>query len=272
MKAATLLLAAGWALARIAVADPLLDAVLADPDADDLAQGRAVADAAARADAGFADSTVSVRMVLHDGRGRTSERALRILTLEGSGGSGDRTLIVFDAPATERGTALLTWNQPGDDDQWLYLPALKRVKKIAARNRSGPFVGSEFAFEDLTEDEIESFVWRLEGTDPCGDDRCYRVERVPVDPLSGYARQLAWYETETLRLIRVEYFDRKNAPMKVLETGAWTRSPEGFWRAHYMDMRNGQTRRRTELHWSEFGFGEGLDAADFTTTALQRIR
>lgn len=266
--ASALLLMAGSALG-----DDRLEAVLADPQADAEARGLAVARAAERMDEGFGDSRVAVRMVLHDARGSIADRQMRIRTLEGTDGAGDRSLIVFDSPADQRGTALLTWNQPGaDDDQWLYLPALGRVKKIAARNRSGPFVGSEFAFEDLTEDEIEAFEWRLLGTGECAPGRCYRVERTPVERWSGYSRQVAWYDTEALRLVRVEYEDRKGSHIKTLVADDWRQSEGGYRRAGYMDMVNHQTGRRTELVWGPHAFGTGLDVEDFSPAALRRIR
>jgi hypothetical protein len=254
-------------------ADAELDAVLEDPAADAAAKGRAVAEAADRADDGFGDSRVAVRMRLHDGRGRLSERELRILTLEGDTPGTDRSLIVFDSPADQRGTALLTWNTPvGDDDQWLFLPVLERVKKIAARNRSGPFVGSEFAFEDLSADAVERFEWRWLGREACALGECYRVERVPVDDWSGYSRQVAFYDTEALRLVRVEYHDRKETLLKTLTASDWRVSEGGYWRPGTMDMRNHQTDRRTELLWGETAFDTGLRAADFTPAALRRIR
>ena len=267
-----LVVACLWSSAS-ALGTPALDAVLADPEADAQALGLAVAEAADASDAGFSDSRAELRMVLHDSRGNSSERALRILTLEGQGDDGDRSLVLFDSPPDQRGTALLTWNHDDvDDDQWLFLPALQRVKKIAARNRSGPFVGSEFAFEDLTSDQVSAFRWSYEGIEDCELGRCYRVERRPVERWSGYTRQLAWYDTEALRLVRVEYFDRREAHLKTLEATGWERSESGHWRARHMAMDNHRTGRRTELHWSPHAFATGLAEADFTTTALRRVR
>lgn len=256
---------------RTAVAD--VAALLADPAADATQRGLAVARAADAADAGFGDSRAAVRMVLHDARGGRAERALRIHTLEGDEIVGDRTLLHFDAPADQRGTALLTWNQRLEaDDQWLFLPALRRVKKIAVRNRSGPFVGSEFAFEDLTTDEVSAFEWRYLDAASCDVGRCYRIERRPVEASSGYARQIAYYDTEALRLVRVEYHDRKDVLLKTLRTDDWSPSAEGYWRAGYMEMVNHQTGRRTELFWSPHQFGTGLSESDFTVAALRRTR
>ncbi|MEE4298972.1 MAG: outer membrane lipoprotein-sorting protein, partial [Pseudomonadales bacterium] len=232
-----------------------LEEVLADPATDAAARGLAIARAADAADAGFGDSRSAVRMVLHDAAGRSTERRLRMRILEGRDGEGDRSLILFDSPPDQRGTALLTWNHDGiDDDQWLYLPALRRVKKIAARNRSGPFVGSEFAFEDLSSEQPGAYRWLYEGIEDCALGRCYRVERRPVERWSGYTRQTAWYDTTALRLVRVEYFDRKASHLKTLLASDWRMSERGYWRAGRMEMRNHQTGRRTELFWAPHEF------------------
>ena len=105
-----------------------------------------------RTDLGFSDSEVDLQMVLRNAAGQESTRSLRIATLEKPDESvGDKSLVVFDTPRDIEGTALLSHAKILDaDDQWLYLPALKRVKRISSSNKSGPFVGSEFAFEDLS--------------------------------------------------------------------------------------------------------------------------
>ncbi|MCC5872491.1 MAG: outer membrane lipoprotein-sorting protein [Gammaproteobacteria bacterium] len=254
-----------------ATAREQLEALLADPEAGAEAKGVAVAEAARRVDAGFGDERVAVRMVLHDARGSSSERSIRIATLEGVE-EGDRSLILFDAPRDQRGTALLTWNHAErESDQWLYLPSLRRVKKIAARNRSGPFVGSEFAFEDLTAEEVSNYRWRFVGEVACDERRCLEVERFPVESWSGYSRQQVFYDLATLRIERIEYYDRRGDHLKTLLAGDWTRHQDRHWRAGHMDMRNHQTGRRTELIWSDHSFGHGLSPDDFSTAALQRL-
>lgn len=249
-----------------------LEQVLADAEADAAAQGLAVARAAQQADAGFGDELQSVRMVLHDARGSSSERELRIATLEGVDG-GDRSLILFDSPRDQRGTALLTWNHADrDDDQWLFLPALNRVRKIASRNRSGPFVGSEFAFEDLTSDEISQYRWSFVGEVDCEPRRCLEVEREPVQAWSGYSRQRVFYDRETLRVERIEYHDRRGEHIKTLVASDWQLFGDRHWRPGHMEMRNHHNGRRTELFWSEPSFDNGFGPEDFSTAALQRLQ
>ena len=94
---------------------------------------------------GFGDFSANLRMILRNSRGQTSERLLRVRALEVD--DGTRSLCIFDSPLDVKGTILLTHtHEKTDDDQWLYLPALKRVKRIAAQNKSGSFMGSEFAY------------------------------------------------------------------------------------------------------------------------------
>ena len=132
-----------------------------------------------RTDVGFGDSEVELQMVLRNAAGQESTRALRIATLEKPDETvGDKSLVVFDTPRDIEGTALLSHAKILDpDDQWLYLPALKRVKRISSSNKSGPFVGSEFAFEDFTAIELNKFDYTYVGEVPCGDLTCDVLER-----------------------------------------------------------------------------------------------
>ena len=101
----------------------------------------------------------------------------------------------------------------------LYLPALKRVKRISSSNRSGSFMGSEFAYEDMSAQEVERFTYRYLRDEPCGDLTCTVSERIPVDRKSGYRRQLVWHDRDELRVRKVEYYDRKDAHLKTLTLG-----------------------------------------------------
>jgi len=95
-------------------------------------------------------------MTLRNRAGKESLRNVRIKNLEVDG-DGDKSLSIFDEPADVKGTTSLTWSHSDKpDDQWLYLPALKRVKRISSKNKSGPFMGSEFAFEDIGSQEVDA--------------------------------------------------------------------------------------------------------------------
>lgn len=236
-------------------------------------QGLAIFREKDRLESGYGDLEVGLEMVLRDRRGTESRRELFISQLE-MDDDGDRLLVVFDTPKPIRGTALLSYSRiEADDDQWLYLPAQRRVKKIASRNKSGPFLGSEFAFEDLALQQIEKFDYKMLDTEPCGEQRCYRVERVPHDPYSGYSRQEVLLEADSLRVERIDYFDRAGRPLKTLMNDDYVLHDDRFWKPRRMFMENLQTGKTTELLWRDFRFGVGLTAErDFSTNSLMRAR
>ena len=123
-------------------------------------RGLEIATEAERRDSGFHDSTASMKMLLRNKQGQESTRDIRVRTLE-QVDDGDKSLTIFDQPADVKGTAFLSFtHKTGPDDQWLYLPALKRVKRISSRNKSGPFMGSEFAYEDISSQELEKYTYK----------------------------------------------------------------------------------------------------------------
>ena len=116
-------------------------------------KGMAITVEADKRNSGWGDSRVDMEMILRNRQGQESKRELRSRSLE-KPDDGDWSMIIFDKPKDVKGTALLTHSHKVDpDDQWLFLPALKRVKRIASNNKSGPFMGSEFAYEDLSSQE-----------------------------------------------------------------------------------------------------------------------
>ena len=226
-----------------------------------------------RTDLGFGDSEVELRMILRNAAGQESTRSLRIVTLEKPDETvGDKSLVVFDTPRDIEGTALLSHAKILDpDDQWLYLPALKRVKRISSANKSGPFVGSEFAFEDFTAIELNKFDYTYVGAEPCGDLVCDVLERAPRYENSGYAKQLAWVDQVDFQIRKVEFYDRRGDLLKVLKLTDY-RNYDGIWRAHKLSMSNVQTNKQTDLIYGEYTFGTGLGENDFVKGRLSRLR
>ncbi len=220
---------------------------------------------------GFGDATAALRMTLVSPSGQTAERALHVQNLE-LGAEGDRSLMVFDTPRDVAGTALLTHTKPGADDlQWLYLPAISRVKQIAAGNKSGPFMGSEFAFEDIVTPYWQKYGYRFVRDEKCEALTCAVIERTPKDPASGYTRQLVWIDRQDYLIRRIDYYDRKNELLKTY-TATGFQKISGNWRPSSMLMVNQQNRKQTRLDWSDYRFKTGLGKDDFTENALKRAR
>ena len=224
-------------------------------------------------DEGFSNLTANQVMVLRNKQGQESRRQLRVKVLEVTD-DGDKSMFVFDEPRDVQGTAMLIHAHKEDaDEQWLYLPALKRVKRISSSNRSGSFMGSEFAYEDMSAPEVEKFTYRCLRDEPCGDLTCTVSERVPVDKKSsGYSRQLVWRDRDELRVWKVEYYDRKDAHLKTLTIGNYEQYLDRYWRAGEMTMVNHLTGKSTVLSWTDYQFRTDLNDRDFTQTGLRRVR
>ena len=241
------------------------------PVADANGRGLAIAREADRRDQGWRSSVVDVRMTLTNAHGQTSERQMRNAMLEVVG-DGDRTLVVFDQPADVKGSAVLTYSHAtGPDDQWLYLPAVKRVKRIASSNKAGPFMGSEFAFEDLSSQEVEKYHYGFVAEDTLDGSAAFVVERAPADPKSGYSRQRVWYDRRHYRPLRIDYYDRKDALLKTLTYERY-QAYGAFWRARVQLMVNHQTGKRTRVEFGEFRLDATLAPAEFEVERLGGVR
>ncbi len=237
-------------------------------------QGFEIAARSDRTDLGFGDSRVELEMILRNAAGQQSTRKLEIATLEKPDENvGDKSLVLFDTPRDIKGTALLSHAKILDpDDQWLYLPALKRVKRIASSNKSGPFVGSEFAFEDFTAIELNKFDYRLIGTETCGAFQCDVLERLPRYENSGYSKQIAWVDQDVFQIRKVEFYDRRGDLLKVLELSDYRQYDNGVWRSHKLSMENVQTNKQTDLVYQDYAFNVGVSNKDFVKGRLSRLR
>lgn len=234
--------------------------------ADD--KGLSIAKEADKRDTGFVDNTADMLMVLKNKQGQTSKRNMRLKTLEQKN-DGDKSLVVFDRPKDVKGTALLTFShRNGVDDQWLYLPALKRVKRIASNNKAGPFMGSEFAYEDLSSQEVDKYSWKFIKD----DGKNFVVERVPNYKNSGYKRQTLWIDKQHYRTMKTVFYDRKNAKLKTLVMSGYKQYKNKFWRPETMEMTNHQTGKSTTLTWTNYKFGTGLKDNNFTKNKLKSVR
>ena len=237
-------------------------------------KGYEIAARSDRSDRGFSDSTVKLSMVLRNAAGKESSRTLEIKTLEVQDEDvGDKSLVVFDNPRDIKGTALLSHAKILDpDDQWLFLPALKRVKRISSTNKSGPFVGSEFAFEDFTATELNKYSYKWIGEEPCGEFTCDIVERYPRYENSGYTKQVSWIDQSVYQVRKLDFYDRKDALLKTLIFNDYREYDGGVWRSHTFSMKNHQTEKSTDLIYTDYKFKTGLTENDFVKGVLKRVR
>ncbi len=235
-------------------------------------KGLAIATEIDKRDSGFADMTAQMTMELRNKHGDSSLRFIRLKTLEVAG-DGDKSMSVFDKPADVSGTAFLTFSHAREaDEQWLYLPALKRVKRINSKNKSGPFMGSEFAYEDLASQEVEKFTYKYLKDETVNGVDTFVIERYPAYEHSGYQRQVAWINKTEYRPEKIVFYDRKDSLLKTLTYSGYQKYLDRFWRADQMHMENHQTEKSTVLSWNDYQFKTGLSDKDFNQNSLQRAK
>ncbi len=240
-------------------------------------KGLAIAQEGARRDEGFKDSEVTLRMTLRNMHGEESMRELRQKTFEViDEKEGDKTMIIFDFPRDVKGTAFLTHSRILDPDkQWILLPALGKVKRISSKNKSGPFMGSEFAYEDIGSQEVGKYTYNFLRNEPCPESEnltCFVIERIPLYEHSGYTKQIVWVDHEHFRMLQADFYDRKKEHLKTLKQTEYQQYLNRYWRPSKMEMLNVQTGKSTNLTFEGYVFNTGMREAEFTKAKLIRAR
>lgn len=235
-------------------------------------KGLALAKERKARDEGWGDSEARTEMRLRNKKGDQSVRKMRLKSLE-IDGDGDKGLTVFDQPRDVKGTAFLNFSHAIEpDEQWLYLPALKRVKRISSRNKSGPFMGSEFSYEDLSSFEIEKYDYKYLKDETINGLDSYLVEQYPRDKFSGYTKMQVWFDKEHFRVQKIDFYDRKKSLLKTLTFKDYQLHLDKYWRSHFMTMVNHQTGKETDFVTNDLKFRTGLKEKDFTKASLKRTR
>jgi outer membrane lipoprotein-sorting protein len=238
----------------------------------DVEKGMRIAVESDRRNDNFGDSIVDLTMLIASSPDDHISREMRQMNLEVAG-DGDKSIMVFDRPRDLKGTAILTFSHKTEaDEQWLYLPALKRVKRISSADKSGPFMGSEFAFEDLSSQEVEKYSYKYLRDESTNGELSYVIERIPVDKYSGYSRQVTWVDQAEYRLQRVDYYDRKDTLLKTMVATDYQKYLNQFWRPGTLTMSNHQTGKSTTLKFDNYQFRTGLQDSDFSPSAISRVR
>jgi outer membrane lipoprotein-sorting protein len=216
-------------------------------------------------------------MALINDRGQKRERnSSNILKLQ-QNGVDSRFLVKFSAPSDIRGTTFLqVEHSEGDDDLWIYLPALKKSRRLVANNKKDSFVGSDFSYGDILLPKVPLYLHTLAGSETVDGHDCYVVESVPasdrVKSDSGYSKKVTWVRKDNFLETRVMYYDLSGRLLKTqLVTGHELLEPDTQrWIARQREMSNHQTGHKTVLRFDKVEPGVALADDLFTTRYLER--
>ena len=214
------------------------------------------------------DMRTKVRMKLINAQGNVREREMTMLRIN-VGKSGDqRYYIYFHGPADVKGTSFLVWKYPGkEDDRWIYVPALRLVKRIAADDKRSSFVGSDFTYEDVSGRDLDDETHALLRKENLGGRPTYVVESKPKAP-ADYSRRLSWIDSERWLPLKEEYFDPRNEPLRTF-TADKVEQTGKYWTVTARSMKNLQSGHRTEVVYQDVGYDVGLKPDIFTERYLR---
>ena len=254
-------------LVLVALSNPT-DALAITPEE----KGLEIAKKMDRKDTGWQNFKAHLTMILKNKQGERSIRQLRSRTLENPD-DGDKSLLLFDSPLDVKNTVFLTIaHKRKDDDQWLYLPALKRVKRISSSNKGGAFMGSEFSYEDMSPPIVEKYTYKHLRDEKFKGRPCHIVERYPSDDRSLYKKHIVWIDSKQYIPWKIEYYNRRNKHLKTLAYRKYKRYLKEFWRPGEMYMLNLRTRKSTVLAWRNYQFRANIVEQDFNQQRLSRTR
>ncbi len=215
------------------------------------------------------DSTSEMKMTLRTASGRENIRFIKVKSLEVKD-DGDKSLMVFDQPKDVQGTSFLSFSHVGKpDDQWIFLPALKRIKRISSKKKSGSFMGSEFSYEDLSSFEVQKYSSTYLREEEYNGKKCHVLESIPTDKYSGYTKLISWIDQVDLNTQKIEFYDKRGELLKTMNVEAYEKFNDKYWRPITSVIQNNQTGKSTTLEWNSIKLNTGLKAEDFSKNALK---
>lgn len=252
-----------------AIAQPATAAIAATPDATELMERNHQASR-------VGDWRAQTLFRLIGSNGRIRERFATTMARRGENG-GMARIARFDTPADVRGTAILTVEQPrGDDDIWVFLPALGNVRRLQASNKRDAYMGTDLSYGDVIGHAPEDWTHRIIGRQIQDGVPCWLVESLPqtagIATASGYSRRVNWLRMDNAMMVRAELFDAAATLAKTITQTQVTEVAPDRWQAMRVTVENVRTRHRTEIFITGYVANQGLKPDLFLPRALERTR
>lgn len=220
------------------------------------------------------DEQVELQMILKNPQGQERIRELQVVTKTVEKDI-QNSILKFKAPRNIAGTGLLTLeNKDTDDDQWLYLPTLKKSRRISAADQTDSFMGTDFTYEDLNPENIEDFNYQILGNEKLTDMDCYKIEATPANESiknkSGYSKRIIWIRQDSNLAERIDFIDKQGKESKRLLAKDFITASENVYRAKSIVMQNLQTGHSTSLIYNNFVINQGIKNTLFTMRNLEQ--
>jgi hypothetical protein len=216
---------------------------------------------------------IQMQMTLTSKSGRSRVRT--VLSYAKDYGKDTKKIMQFKKPADVSGTTFLSFeynDSAKDDDRWIFLPAMRRVKRISGSSKNDYFMGSDFTYDDIGGRDLDDYTYKLLGEVACFGGQCWKIESIAKDPVdAGYSRLVSLIRKDALKAVYAEYYDRDNRLLKKLEVKELS-SQKGFWTVMAMEMHNVQSRHKTHLKIEAIDYDIDINESLFRATSIDRVR
>jgi outer membrane lipoprotein-sorting protein len=216
------------------------------------------------------DQTSQLTMTLINKSGQTRVRKIQQYTKDF--GDVEKSIMFFMSPADVKNTSFMNWSyddENKEDDQWIYLPALKKVKRISSDSKSDYFMGSDFTYDDLGDRKLDADVHKLLREENVNGKACYVVESVSKDEDYMYSKTVTWIRKDNFVGMKKEFYDEDGELLKIL-TIKEVKKISGFWIITHSEMKNIQKNHKTIIQLSNIKINTGVPASKFTERMMMR--
>lgn len=217
------------------------------------------------------DRQSQMEMILINKRERRRVREIKSYSKDY--GKDTKKVMVFQKPADVKGTGFLLWEydeQNRDDDRWLYMPALRKVRRISGSSNNDYFMGSDFTYDDMGDRNVDEDTHKLLREEKLDGHDCWVVESIPKANDDMYVKKIAWIRKDVNIAVKVEYYD-KIGLMKIFYVKE-IKQIDGIWSICKMFMDNLREKHKTELILKNISYNKGLKDNIFTVSSIERGR
>jgi outer membrane lipoprotein-sorting protein len=216
------------------------------------------------------DQTSQLTMTLVNKSGQTRIRKIQQFTKDF--GTVEKSIMFFLSPADVKNTSFMNWSYDDEnkaDDQWIYLPALKKVKRISSDSKSDYFMGSDFTYDDLGDRKLDADTHKLLREENIEGHDCYVVESVSKDEDYMYSKTVTWIRKDNFVGVKKEFYDEDGELLKTLHIKE-VKKISGFWIITHSEMENIQNNHKTVMQLSNIKINTGVPASKFTERMMMR--
>lgn len=204
---------------------------------------------------------------------RGSKRIRKMLSYSKDYGKDNKSIMFFQQPADVKGTGFLTWDyniESKTDDRWLYLPAMKKTRRISGSSaKKEYFMGSDFTYDDMGNRDVDSDNHKLLREESVNGQPCWVIESTPKTSDGMYSKHISWIRKDNFVAVKVEYYDMQKTLIKLLEVNQ-VKKIDGFWAATEMKMTNHQRNHTTIIRLESVAYNVPIDESVFTVNALEK--